>query len=232
MDKAKRELPTDLDTDPNVFQIDFASMPILNINLSGDYDVSVLESYAEIFKDKIERISEVAKVNIRGVDEKEVQILLNPYKMDAVKVSFRDVENAIGNENLNMSGGALLEGGLRRSLRVLGEFRTPEALKDLVVKSERGDIVHLGEIADVRFGYRKEKDSYARMNKKPVVSVDIVKRSGQNLLKATEKIYRSIDNIKARLPSDLAIQTTNDQSTHTRKMVNSCLLYTSDAADE
>lgn len=221
VDKAKSELPTDLDTDPNVFEFDFASLPILNINLAGSYDIATLEKYAEMLEERIERISEVAKVEIRGVDEKEVQVLLDPYKMDAVKVTFEDIARAIREENMNMSGGDILDGGLRRSMRVLGEFEDPLLLKEIVVKHEKGNIVHLGEIAEVIFDYREERSSYARLNGDPVVSVDVIKRSGQNLLLATDKIFRALDEARRIFPKDLHISISNDQSSYTRDMVNS-----------
>ena len=220
VDKAKSELPTDLETDPNVFEFDFASLPILNVNLSGDFELGTLKKYAEVLEDRIERIPEVAKVEIRGVDEKEVQILLDPYKMDAVEVNFSDIENAIQAENMNMSAGDILDGGLRRSIRILGELTAPALLKNIVVKHEKGNIVHLGEIAEVIFDYRKEKKSYARLNSLPVVSVDVIKRSGQNLLLATDKISRAIEESQKTFPKGLRISISNDQSSHTRNMVN------------
>ena len=219
VDKAKSELPGDLDADPNVFEFDFASLPILNINLYGGFDIGTLNRYAELLEERLERIPEIAKIDIRGVDEKEVQILVDPYKMDAVLVTFSDIERAIRNENLNMSGGDMLDGGLRRSVRVLGEFKDPKLLEKVIVKHEKGNIVHLGEIAEIIFDYREEKKSYARLNGLPVVSVDVVKRSGQNLLIATDKIFRAIDEAKKTFPKDLHISISNDQSSYTRNMV-------------
>ena len=219
VDKAKSELPSDLDTDPNVFEFDFASLPILNANLYGDFDVSTLNKFAEQLEEKLERVPEIAKIDIRGIDEKEVQILLDPYKMDAVRVTFSDIENAVRAENLNMSGGNILDGGLRRSMRILGEFKDPQLLREIVVKHEKGNIVHLGEIADILFDYREEKKSYARLNGLPVVSVDVVKRSGQNLLLATDKIFRILEDVKKTFPKELHISISNDQSSYTRDMV-------------
>ena len=221
VDRAKSELPTDLDNDPNVFEFDFASLPILNVNLSGNYSIEELKGYAERLEELVERIPEIAKVEIRGVDEREVQVLLDPHKMDAVKVSFRDIENAISEENINISGGDVLDGGLRRSVRVLGQFAEPSGLERIVVKREKGNIVHLGELAEVRFDYPNDKKSYARLDGKPVVSVDIVKRSGENLLLATDKVFREIEKAKLNFPAGLNVSISNDQSSHTRDMVSS-----------
>ena len=219
VDKAKPEFPSDLDEEPNVFEFDFANLPILNINLTGNYDISALKSFAEDLQERIERIGEVAKVEIRGVDEKEVEVLLDPYKMDAVKVTFSDIQRAIASENMNMSGGDILDGGLRRSLRIEGQISDPKQLEEIVVKHEKGNIVHLKELAKINFGYRKEKKSYARLSSAPVVSIDVVKRSGENLIITTDKVMRIIAEAQRTFPTNLSISTTNDQSQNTRNMV-------------
>lgn len=220
VDRTKPELPTDLDNDPNVFELNFSELPILNINLSGDYSLDELNDYAEYLEDEIEKITEISKVEIRGVDEREVKIKVNPYKMEARNINFGDIEKAIQAENVTLSGGSILDDGIRRSLRILGEFDTPEQMSDIVIKHEKGNIVYLRDIAEIEFDY-KEKESFAREESKPVVMVDIVKRSGENLLIATEKIYAVIDQARVSVfPEDLTISITNDQSDITRNMVS------------
>ena len=220
VDRAKPELPTDLENDPNVFELNFSEFPILNINLSGDYSLEELNEHAEYLEDEIEKMTEVSKVEIRGVDEREVKVKVNPYEMEARSINFGDIEKAIQAENITLSGGSVLDDGVRRSIRVLGEFDDPIQMNDIVVKHEKGNIVYLREIAEIEFDY-KEKESYARLIDQPVVMVDVVKRSGENLLIATEKIYDIIEKAKAtRFPNDLKISITNDQSKDTRAMVD------------
>uniref|UniRef100_UPI0040491964 efflux RND transporter permease subunit n=1 Tax=Fulvivirga sp. TaxID=1931237 RepID=UPI0040491964 len=220
VDKAKPDLPSDLPTDPNIFEVNFSEFPILNINLSGDYSLEELNKYAEILEDEIEKVKEVSKVEIRGIDEKEVKVDVDPYLMESRNISFSDIENAIRAENLTLSGGAMLEGGIRRTIRVLGEFDDPLKMSDIIIKHEKGNIVYLRDVAKISFGY-KEKQSYARLNGKPVIMVDVVKRSGENLLSATEKINRIIDEVKAtRFPQNIDVVITNDQSDMTREMVS------------
>ena len=219
VDRADPELPTDLENDPNVFEMNFSELPILNINLSGDYSLEELNEYAEYLEDEIEKITEVSKVEIRGVDEREVKIKVNPYEMEARSINFGDIENAIQAENVTLSGGNILDDGIRRSLRVLGEFDRPEQMYDIVIKFEKGNIVYLRDIAEIEFDY-KEKESFAREELQPVVMVDVVKRSGENLLIATDKIYEVIEKAKlTTFPEDVTISITNDQSDITRNMV-------------
>ncbi|MCV9385621.1 efflux RND transporter permease subunit [Reichenbachiella ulvae] len=221
VDRAKQELPSDLESDPNVFEMNFAEFPVLNINLSGDFSIEELNDYAEDLEDEIEKIIEISKVEIRGVDEKEVRINVDPYQMEARLVNFSDIENAIRAENITLSGGNLKEGDIRRSIRVVGEFDNPKQLLEVVVKQEAGNIVYLGDIANVEFDY-KEKQSYARLRRQPVVMMDVVKRSGENLLIATDKINDILEDFKAnRFPEGLEVTITNDQSQQTRDMVSS-----------
>ncbi|MFY0654072.1 MAG: efflux RND transporter permease subunit [Cyclobacteriaceae bacterium] len=218
----KADLPSDLENDPDVFEMNISEMPVMNINLSGDYSIEELNDIAEYLEDEIEKLGEISRVEIRGVDEKEVRVNVDPYQMEAREVNFRDIENAIRDENITLSGGNVKQGSIRRSLRVVGEFDSPEEILDVVVKQEKGNIVYLRDVGEVEFDY-KEKQSYARLEKDPVVMVDIIKRSGQNLLIATEKIHAILAVAKenGKLPSDVGVSITNDQSQQTRDMVES-----------
>ncbi len=218
----KAELPSDLENDPDVFEMNVSEIPVMNINLSGDYSIEELNERAEYLEEEIEKLKEVSRVEIRGVDEKEVRINVDPYQMEARLVSFGDIQQAIRDENITLSGGNVKEGDIRRSLRIVGEFEDPQELLDVVIKQEKGNIVYLRDIADVEFDY-KEAQSYARLAKKPVVMVDVIKRSGENLLIATDKINAIIDKAKenGQLPDDININITGDQSQQTRDMVES-----------
>lgn len=221
VDRAKPELPSDLEQDPNVFDMNFSEFPILNINLSGDYSMTDLNEYAEYLEEEIEKLSEISKVEIRGIDEREVRISVDPYQMEARQVNFGDIEQAVSSENITLSGGTYREGDIRRTIRVVGEFEEPKEILDVVVKAENGNIVYLKDIADVSFDY-VEKKSYARLYTNPVVMVDVIKRSGENLLIATEQINAILDKAREEVfPDDLIVTKTNDQSQQTRDMVDS-----------
>jgi len=221
VDRAKPELPQDLPADPNVFELNFSEFPIMNINLAGNYTLEELKKYGEYLEDEIEKVSEISKVEIRGIDDKEVKINVNPFELEARKLNFEDIENAVAAENVTLSGGNVLDGGVRRTIRVVGEFTDPKQLEEIVIKNEDGNIVYLKDVATVSFDYI-EPVSYARLRKEPVVMLDVVKRSGENLLHATDKV--NVILAKARkdvFPKDLKISITNDQSSFTKEMVSS-----------
>lgn len=220
VDRAKPDLP-ELQTDPSVFEMNFSEFPILNINLSGNYSIEELNVYAEYLEDEIEKVPEISKVEIRGINEKELKINVDPYQMEARQISFSDIENAISSENITLSGGSVKQGDIRRSVRVVGEFTNPDEVLDVVVKAEKGDIVYLKDIAEVDFDYKESKD-YARLRGNPVVMVDVIKRSGENLLTATDQISVILEDAQKNVfPKDLIVTKTNDQSEQTRELVSS-----------
>ena len=99
VDKSKKDLPTDLDQEPNIFELNFSEFPIMNINLSGDFSMEKLKDYAEMLEDKIEKLPEISKVDIRGSMDKEVKVDVDIHKMEALKISFNDIAGAISSEN-------------------------------------------------------------------------------------------------------------------------------------
>jgi multidrug efflux pump subunit AcrB len=224
VDKAMSELPNDLTADPMVTDIDFSEFPILNINMSGDYSLEELKRYAELLEDRIEPISEVSKVLIQGITEKEVKIEVDPSMMMSTKISYRDIESAIQNENISMSGGEAIIDSSRYSVRVIGEFEDIEEMENIIVKHENGNIVHLKDIlkSPIELTY-KETTSITRLSGKPVVSLQVVKKGGENLLSATEQIKDVVIEAKKDnlLPKDLSIEITNDQSETVKMQLSS-----------
>ncbi|MFK7899426.1 MAG: efflux RND transporter permease subunit [Cyclobacteriaceae bacterium] len=208
--------------EPNIFELSLSEeTPILNINISGDYPVDQLKEYGEYLQDEIEDLKQIKKVDIRGAEDKEVEVAVDIYKMMSAQVSFNDVINAISNGNVTMSAGNLITGGQRRNIRIIGEIERPSELKDFVVKSEKGRAVYLTDIAKVSFK-DKEKTTYARefdteLEKGvPVVMLDVKKRSGKNMVLAAEQIRDIVDYAKKNVfPTNLKVTISNDQSSKT-----------------
>lgn len=221
-EKASEDWPTfnGAKVEPNVFDLNFSEeVPIMNINFTGDYPVEKLKEYAEYLQDEIENLPEVKKADIRGAQEKEVEVAVDVYKMMAAKVSFDDVMQTIGNGNMTMSAGNLKIGGQRRTIRILGEIENPSQLNDFVVKSENG-AVYLKDIASIYFD-EKDKTTYAREFGESVVMLDVKKRAGQNAISASDQIKEIVKTTKANyFPPDLHISIANDSSTRTLNQVD------------
>ena len=221
---SNRDFPQDLPADPNVFAQNISElMPIMNINLSGDFSIEQLKDYAEYLEDEIEDLPEITSVDIRGVMDKEVKIDVDLLAIEAMKISFDDIANAISQENVTISGGDLLVDEFNRNVRIIGEFRDVAEIENVIVKRENQEIVYLKNVADVSFG-EEETESYAREYLKPVVMIDVKKRAGENLIVASDKISSIIEKAKADIfPENLQISITNDQSDQTRTQVDELL---------
>ena len=221
-EKANEDWPTfnGAKVEPNVFDLSISEeTPILNINIAGDYPVDKLKEYAEYLEDEIEDLKEIKKAEIRGAQEKEVEVAVDIYKMMAAKVSFDDVINAIRNGNMTMSAGNMISSGQRRTIRILGEIDRPAQLDDFVVKSQNG-AVYLRDIAEVNFK-EEDKTTYAREFGHNVVMLDVMKRSGKNMIEAVEKINVILEDAEKNIfPQDLDISVANDQSEKTENQVS------------
>jgi multidrug efflux pump subunit AcrB len=221
VDKAKRELPDDLLDDPNVQDIDFSEFPIVNVNLSGNYSIDALNEYAEYLQDLIEEIDEISKVEIKGVNDREIKINVDPHKLQATDLSFFDIESAIQSENVSIPGGELRFNKTKRSIRTIGEFEDVVEIRNIVVKNDNDKLVYLKDVANVSMGY-EYPNSFARLDKNPVVSLQVIKKSGENLLAATDQMFDILDKAVAdhQVPEDLKISITNDQSDMIRKQLS------------
>ncbi|MEZ4874849.1 MAG: efflux RND transporter permease subunit [Flavobacteriaceae bacterium] len=202
--------------EPDVFELSLSEeMPILNINISGDYPVEKLKEYGEYLQDEIEDLLEIKEVAIRGAQEKEVEVAVDIYKMMASQVTFSDIINSINGGNVTMSAGNMKASGQRRTIRILGEIDNPSELENFVVKSEHDNPIYLKDVATVSFK-EEDKTTFAREFGEPVVMLDVKKRAGKNMVAAAEQIQKIVENAKENVfPTDLKVTISNDQSSVT-----------------
>ena len=216
VDKAKPDLPSNLPDDPIVQEIDISEVPIMFVNLSGDYDLHTLKRYAEMMQDRFEGLTEIRRVDIVGALDREIQINVDIYKAALAGVDLGDISQAIGGENVLIPGGQLSVDGMKRSLSVNGEYANAQEIANTVIGSIQGGKVYLKDIADV-VDTNKEQESFARLDKKNVVTLNIIKQSGENLIDAADHIRTIIaDYENGVLPDGLKVTVTADQSENTR----------------
>jgi multidrug efflux pump subunit AcrB len=206
--------------EPTAFEFSLSEeIPILNIGLSGDLPIEEMKFYGELLQDKIEQMSEIKEVALRGVQDFEIEVAIDLLKMNAATVSFDDVINAIRRGNSTVSAGNIEGNGLRRNLRVVGEIERPEDLEKFVLKNQNGT-VYMGDIATISF-HEKEKNSFARSDGKKAIVLDIKKRSGKNLIRTVEKIRAIVSDVQAKdYPSTIEVDISNDQSNATKNLVS------------
>ena len=221
VDKAKPNLPSDLDPTfgPNVQKVEFSDFPILQVNVSGDYDLATIKKYAEKIQDEIEELPEVSKVDIIGAPEREIQINVDMYKMQAAMLTMYDIYAAVSNENRIVSGGTIKVEDMRRSITVSGEFDNVAQIQNLTVNNANNFPIYLKDIAEIKDDF-KEQESFARLDGKNVITLNVIKKSGENLIEASDNINALLVELeKKEIPSDVDVTVTGDTSTLTRTQV-------------
>ncbi len=212
VDKAQTDLPTDLTQQPNVQEFSLSDLPIMFVNISGEYDGLSLKKFAEDIQDRFESLPAISRAEIVGAPEREIQINVDPVKMEQAKINFDDISNAVAYENMDISAGKISMGTMDRSIRLKGQITNPLSIGNIIVKTPTGGTVYLSEIATVKDTV-KETESFARLNGQNVVTLNIVKRPGENLIECASDIKEIVKEMKANdLPKDLNITITGDQS--------------------
>ncbi|MEO6833642.1 MAG: efflux RND transporter permease subunit, partial [Chitinophagaceae bacterium] len=220
VDKARVDLPKNLPNEPEVNDIDLSEMPIMYVNISGNYDLKRLKKYADRVKDRIEQFKEIKRVDLVGALDREIQINVDLYKMAAAGLTFDDIERTVSAENVSTTAGEIAINNQKRILSVHNEFKTADQIKDVIVRNAQGSPIYLRDIADIEDNFEEQK-SYARLDGKNVITLNIIKAKGQNLIEASDKITALITQMKGRdLPQDLSIVTTGDQSERTRSTLH------------
>lgn len=216
VDKARPDMPQNLPNEPEVRDIDLSEMPILYVNLSGNYDLKRLKKYAEDMQDAIEGIKEVKRVDIVGALDREIQINVDLYRMQAAGLTFDDIERAVAGENVSATAGEVAQNNQKRILSVRNEFKTAQQIGNVIVKNGQGRSIYLHDIAEVRDDFEEQK-SYARLNGQNVITLNVIKAAGENLIDASDKIMALTKKMQREdLPRDLQITITGDQSEQTR----------------
>jgi len=220
VDKAKQDLPTDLTEEPTVLEVSFSDQPVMYVNLSGDYDQQRLKKFADDMKDRLEDLSQINRVDLVGAPEREFQINVDNYRMQSADVTFDDIANAVSRENMDISGGLLDVGNMKRNLQLKGQFKTAFDIQQVVLRNSHGAPVYLKDIATIKDTI-KERESYARLDGKNVVTLNIIKRSGENLIETSDDVKKVVEEMKAtEFPKDLNVVVTGDLSNKTRVSFN------------
>ncbi len=219
VDKAKADptgLPKNLPQEPTIKEIDVSEIPIMFVNISGNFDLARLERYADRIKEEIESLKQIKRVEKVGGLEREIQINVDLYKMQAAQLSFRDLQGAVAYENVEATPGQVTVDGEQRILSIKQTFKTVDEIANVIIKNPFGAEIMLKDIAEVKDTY-KEQESFARLDGKNVLTLNIIKGSGQNLIEATDTIQGILARLKAtELPKDLSIVTTGEQADTTR----------------
>jgi multidrug efflux pump len=216
VDEARTDMPQVLTREPMIKEIAFSEIPIMYINIAGDFDLKQLKKYAEDLEDRIEGLKEINDVKIIGAPDREIQVNIDAYKMQAAQLTLGDIQRAISQENMSITGGNVPLNGMKPTLSIKSEFKNPTEIQNILVTSSTGAKLFLKDIAEVKDGF-KEKESYSSKHGKNVLTLNVIKRSGENLIAAANKISGVITEMKKHdFPAGLEITVSGDQSARTK----------------
>lgn len=220
IDKAKQDLPTDLTQVPTALDVNLSDQPIMYVNISGDYDMVNLKKFADNLKDKLEDLSQINRIDIVGAPEREFQINVDNYRMQTSGVTFDDISNAVQRENMDISGGLLNVGNMKRNLQLKGQFKTKYDIEKVLVRNTGGFPIYLKDIAVIK-DTTKDAESFARLDGKNVITLNIIKRSGENLIETSDGVKKIVAEAKGVLyPQNIKAVITGDQSIRTKTSFN------------
>lgn len=220
IDKSKQDLPTDLTQEPTALEVNLSDQPIMYVNVSGNYDIVRLKKMADDLKDKLEELPQINRVDLVGAPTREFQINVDNFRMQAANITFDDIANAVSRENMDITGGLLDVGNMKRNLQLKGQFKTSFDIEQVILRNTTGAPIYLKDIATIKDTI-KETESYARLNGTNVITLNIIKRAGENLIETSDDVKRITQEMqKMSFPKDLKVVITGDQSKQTRTSFN------------
>ncbi|MCH2465404.1 MAG: efflux RND transporter permease subunit, partial [Gemmatimonadetes bacterium] len=219
IDLAKSDLPQDAE-EPSIIEFSFSEMPIMQVNLSGEYGLVLLKELAEELQDRLEALPPVLRADLRGGLEREVKVDVDLRRLQFYGIALGDVIDAIRNENVNIPGGSIDVGDTKYLIRVDGEFDEPTLIEDLVVLVEEGRPIYVRDVATVDFGFA-ERENFARMDGVAVITLDVIKRSGENIIETAEGVKAEVAGMESLFPPTTKVTFTSDMSDQIDEMVSS-----------
>ena len=217
VDRAEADLPTDAE-DPILQEINFSDIPILQVNLAGDVGAARLKTIAEDLQDRIESVPGVLRANLVGGVEREVQVDVDPRKLQLYGLSLNDVIDAVGAENVSIPGGDLELGSLSYAVRVPAEVDDPLRVADFVIEARDGSPVYVRDVAEVRFGI-EDPESLARIDGAESVALAVQKRLGANIIEVSDLVKLEVEAAREGWPAGVEATLLGDLSKDIRRMV-------------
>ena len=211
--QARFKLPNDIQ-EPVISRLDTDATPVLIYTLRGKRGLSEIRNYADdVIRPALEQVDGVAAVNIRGGADREVKVLLDRARIDALRVQPAQIVGAIKAANLTVPAGRYEDGTKEISVRAVGELGEVDALRDVVVAmSNDGSSVRLRDVADVQDGF-EEMRTRIRVNTEEAVAFEVIKQSGRNTVEIADAVRGKLEVMEKSFPEDLKTSLILDQST-------------------
>lgn len=220
VDLVKRGLPEDIET-PLVVKMDPSMMPVLQIGVTGGRDLVELKTLAEDeIKPALERVPGVASVTLTGGLEREVQVAVDPVKLQNYGLSLAQITQLLRAENFNQPGGEIRDASRILFVRNLGQFQSLEEIRSLPLTASSGSVVYLRDVAEVTDGY-KDVTQKTRLNGRPSIGIHVLKQSDANTVKVAQEVKKELAALQQKLPQGIEAAYAFDQSEFIEKSLQS-----------
>ena len=219
VDMVKSKLPQDAE-EPIVLEFNMAELPTIVVSLSGDVPDRTLFYHAKRLQTKIESIPGVLEAPVTGDREDLMEILVSPSKLENYNISLMDLIKSITGNNRLVAAGSIDKGQGKFSIKVPAVYESAQDVYNLVIFSSGDGAVTLGDVAEIRKTY-KDTESFARVNGRPAVALQVKKRIGENVLEINEKVRLEAEEYVENLSENIEINFTSDNSDYILEMLKS-----------
>ena len=218
VDMAEAKLPGESE-EPTVNEVKMSRFdPMLVLNLAGDVPERTLTTIAKDLKEDLESIGGVLEVNLVGVREELMEVVVDPLAMESYGLDQGQIVSFVNRNNKLVAAGSLQSSEGRFPIKVPGVFESAADVLDMPIKADGERIVHFKDIAEVRRTY-KDAESYARLNGKPAIAIEIVQRGGANLLRAVDDVKALIEAERRYWPDEIKVSISKDKSKDVNDML-------------
>jgi multidrug efflux pump len=217
VDDAGPELPEDSD-EPTVNEVNTAMFPAILVTLSGEVPERTLRRVARDLEDKIEAITSVLEAKIAGDRDEQVEIVIDPLLAESYRLSGQDIIASVRRSNLLVAAGSVDTGHGRFAVKVPGLFETIDDVLDMPVRVSGDAVVTVRDIAVVRRGF-KDPESFSRLNGRPAITLEVSKRSGENIIATIQQVRAVVEAEREAWPPAVKVTYSQDRSTYIQNML-------------
>ena len=219
VDRAKGDLPNEAD-EPTVNEVNISAFPIILISLSGNLPDRTLQDLAENLQDEIETIPSVLEAKIGGRRNEQVDVIIDTLALEGYNINIENLINTVNQNNMMVSAGEQDTGDGSFNIKVPGLYETIDDVLDTPIKTFGDSVITFRDIAKVKRTFEDRK-SYANVNGKNSVTIEVSKRVGENIIDTIKKIKELSEQVTKDFPPSVDISFSQDQSKTIQTMLNS-----------
>ena len=219
VDRAKGDLPSEAD-EPTVNEVNISAFPIILISLSGNLPDRTLQDLAENLQDEIETIPSVLEAKIGGRRNEQVDVIIDTLALEGYNINIENLINTVNQNNMMVSAGEQDTGDGSFNIKVPGLYETIDDVLDTPIKTFGDSVITFRDIAKVKRTFEDRK-SYANVNGKKAVTIEVSKRVGENIIDTIKKIKEVSEQVTKDFPPSVDISFSQDQSKTIQTMLNS-----------